>query len=176
MGGIKLSFVPSQPSSLRIISGPHSPASPLSPHHSRLHYSTRRNSCAHHMFSPSPRSQAIASCPPSPMPWMWSCHKCRTHYLLGATRRCLHDGHYFCGGTTVDRITGRVKKHKACSSEFDYIGWKGFGGWKKDGFGGCSLVGQSRGKDCEHQCHFPSECHWKAKHAVQKDFDFDFLD
>ena len=100
------------------------------------------------------------------MPWIWSCHRCHTRYLLGATRRCLNDGHYFCGGTTVDKFSGKVKKHKACISEFDYIGWEDFGRWKRERNGQFCRPGSS--KHCEDECDFPSSCHWKEQHAVQE--------
>ena len=99
------------------------------------------------------------------MPWTWTCHKCHTRYLLGATRRCLLDGHYFCGGTTVDKISGKVKKHRACVSEFDYSGWEDFGRWKRATSGHFSRPGS---KHCEDECNFPSSCHWTEQHAVQK--------
>ena len=98
------------------------------------------------------------------MPWIWSCHRCHTRYLLGATRRCLHDGHYFCGGTTVDKLSGKVKKHKACISEFDYTGWEDFGRWKR---GTSGQIVRPGSKHCEDECDFPSSCHWKEQHAVQ---------
>ncbi|KAF6228362.1 hypothetical protein HO133_008092 [Letharia lupina] len=107
-----------------------------------------------------------------PMPWIWSCHKCHTRYHLGATRRCLHDGHYFCGGTTVDKISGKVKKHRACVSEFDYSGWEDFARWKR----ATSRKGEKAGrKHCEDECDFPSSCHWKEQHPVQET-GFGFLD
>ncbi|MCJ1454603.1 hypothetical protein MMC28_004956 [Mycoblastus sanguinarius] len=109
------------------------------------------------------------------MPWLWSCHKCHAHYLLGVTRRCLNDGHYFCGGTTVDRFTGKTKRHKACTSEFDYIRWKEFGNWKRNVPGPESTSDLCR-KDCEDRCDFPSACHWEVKKAVKKDVGFEFLE
>ena len=98
------------------------------------------------------------------MPWIWSCHKCHTRYPLGATRRCLLDGHYFCGGTTVDPISGKVKKHRACVSEFDYTGWEDFGKWK-----GATNRRSVRhiAKHCQDECDFPSCCHWKEQDAIQ---------
>ena len=99
------------------------------------------------------------------MPWIWSCHKCHTRYLLGATRRCLYDGHYFCGGSTVDKISGKVKKHRACVSEFDYSGWEDFSRWKRATTGQNATLGS---KHCEDECNFPSSCHWKEEHAVQE--------
>ncbi|KAI5271646.1 hypothetical protein E4T47_05108 [Aureobasidium subglaciale] len=75
--------------------------------------------------------------PPSrqPQQWLWSCHLCGRHYNLGVTRRCLDDGHYFCAGTSMvksrkDNIK-RLRRHKACASEFDYAGWKDWGVWKR---------------------------------------------
>ena len=97
------------------------------------------------------------------MPWVWSCHRCHARYLLSATRRCLHDGHYFCGGITVDKISRKVKKHRACISEFDYRGWEDFGRWKRATAG--HVVSS---KHCEDECIFPSSCHWTEHHAVQE--------
>lgn len=99
------------------------------------------------------------------MPWIWSCHKCHTRYLLGATRRCLQDGHYFCGGSTVNKISGKVKKHRACVSEFDYSGWEDFSAWKRATTGQITRRGS---KHCEDECNFPSSCHWKEEHAAQE--------
>ena len=99
------------------------------------------------------------------MPWIWSCHRCHTRYLLGATRRCLQDGHYFCGGITVDKISGKVKKHRACLSEFDYNGWEDFGRWKRAT--SRELV-RSGSKHCEDKCNFPSSCHWKEQYVVDE--------
>lgn len=99
------------------------------------------------------------------MPWIWSCHKCHTRYLLGATRRCLVDGHYFCGGITVDKISGRLKKHRACISEFDYSGWADFGAWRSATTG---QVVRRDSKHCEDECNFPSSCHWKEQQAYQE--------
>lgn len=171
MGRIRPSFTPLEPSSLRKLSGPTSPASPTSPR-TPLHFPN--------LPSPRPKppnafnlKSQIAIEPPSiPMPWIWSCHKCHTRYLLGATRRCLHDGHYFCGGTTVDKVSGKVKKHKACVSEFDYSGWEDFGRWKRATTGQVVRAGN---KHCEDECDFPSSCHWKEQHAVHKT-ELRFLD
>lgn len=99
------------------------------------------------------------------MPWIWSCHKCHTRYLLGATRRCLQDGHYFCGGSTVDKVSGKVKKHRACVSEFDYSGWEDFSSWRRATTGQITRLGS---KHCEDECNFPSSCHWKEEHAAQE--------
>jgi hypothetical protein len=58
---------------------------------------------------------------------------------LGITRRCLEDGHFFCAGLspTINwrKSTNPRKKKggRACGSEFDYAGWKGWGRWKRSG-------------------------------------------
>lgn len=121
MGRFRPSFAPLAPSSLRILSGPISPASSTSSHIPMLF---PKFSSPQAKIPPAFQlSNQISVEPPStPMPWIWSCHRCHTRYLLGATRRCLHDGHYFCGGITVDKVSGKVKKHKACISKFDYTG------------------------------------------------------
>jgi hypothetical protein len=80
--------------------------------------------------------------PPPPLVWLWTCHLCKRTYPLGATRRCLEDGHFFCAGVTeVRRPTPRelkaaggglvVRRHAPCASEFDYAGWKRWGEWRR---------------------------------------------
>lgn len=168
MGGYK-------PSGLRVLSGPVSPASPLSPLPSQLHFPLLPTA----RFSPStPTFGSISKymeAPPEPMPWLWSCHKCHSRYPLGATRRCLNDGHPFCGGTSVDKVTGKIKRHRACASEFDYIGWEDFGSWRSKTVKHHKPATKFR-KDCEHHCDFPSACHWKTRHTPKKRADFGFLD
>jgi hypothetical protein len=70
------------------------------------------------------------------MKWLWACHLCNRQYNLSVTRRCLDDGHYFCAGTSVVRSrkdgVKRLRRHKACASEFDYAGWKDWGVWKRN--------------------------------------------
>ncbi|KAF2274840.1 uncharacterized protein EI97DRAFT_434745 [Westerdykella ornata] len=87
----------------------------------------------------------IPSPSPSPLRWLWQCHNCHRTYPLSVTRRCLEDGHFFCAGTTtlkcwrksVNPRSGgrgnkaRVLRHKACGSEFDYLGWKEWGRWRR---------------------------------------------
>ena len=106
---------------------------------------------------------------------------CNHNYALGTTRRCLEDGHHFCSGTTVvikRRTNGkpRFKRHKACTSEFDYQGWKRWSNWRRGEFGytiihsGAStpdsaiFVSPPRSsrphKDCWNRCDYPSECRW----------------
>ncbi|KAK5999369.1 hypothetical protein QM012_005494 [Aureobasidium pullulans] len=71
-----------------------------------------------------------------PMDWLWACHICHRQYNLSVTRRCLDDGHYFCAGTSIVRSrkdgTRKLRRHKACASEFDYAGWKDWGVWKRN--------------------------------------------
>jgi hypothetical protein len=61
---------------------------------------------------------------------------CHRQYNFSVTRRCLDDGHYFCAGTSVVRSrkdgSRRLRRHKACASEFDYAGWKDRGVWKRN--------------------------------------------
>lgn len=185
MGALKLPFAPLEPSSLRLLSGPVSPASPKTPNRSRF-LLPALPSPRSFSFSSNPSSNSIplslkagVPAPPDRMPWIWSCHKCHARYPLGATRRCLHDGHFFCGGMTVDKRTGRTKKHKACASEFDYLGWEDYGSWQRKVAGRRSstnnLLDKPTHKHCEKECEFPSACHWKARHSPRKEANFDFL-
>ena len=105
--------------------------------------------------------------PKTPMPWVWTCHLCRAHYPLGATRRCLEDGHYFCAGTSTDRQTGKIKKHNACKSEFDYTGWTAYGDWRRRHHGEDKPDFVHGSKDCSKHCDHPSECRWTAKRAAK---------
>jgi hypothetical protein len=70
------------------------------------------------------------------MKWLWVCHMCHRQYNLSVTRRCLDDGHYFCAGISVVRSrkdgSRRLRRHKACASEFDYAGWKDWGVWNRN--------------------------------------------
>jgi hypothetical protein len=133
--------------------------------------------------------------PDSPLQWLWQCHQCRRTYFLGVTRRCLDDGHNFCAGTTTIKTwrkpshrSGRVKKHRACASEFDYQGWKNWGRWRRSGRrdsiydadSSASEYSTSSGstsstnseqykeavKDCWNSCDYPSECRWGRRFGV----------
>ena len=76
----------------------------------------------------------ILTPPPPTLPpaWLWSCHICHTNYPLGATRRCLIDGHRFCAGTvTTNKRTGRSRRSTPCGSVFDYVGWRAYGDWRR---------------------------------------------
>ena len=125
-------------------------------------------------------NKPILSTPPfppplEPLPWLWTCHLCDSRYPLGVTRKCLNDGHTFCSGTTRDKTTGVIKRHRSCNSEFDYVGWSDWQHWRKelrkDDHNGCSTE-----KNCSQECEYPSECRWgrragsiakKAKKAMQ---------
>ena len=48
-------------------------------------------------------------------------------------------------------------------SEFDYIGWEGFGEWKRATTGQIPRLGS---RHCEDECNFPSSCHWNEQHAA----------
>ena len=118
-----------------------------------------------------------------PLPWLWSCHHCHTRYPLGATRRCLHDGHYFCGGTTVSLLTGRpIKRHKACGSEFDYVGWEDMAEWRAASQRAAATAARTyattmtttataegrKRKSCETSCKFPSDCHYTQRKVPRR--------
>lgn len=169
------------PSPLSIPQTPFSPLSPLFPNIQKTH-----TSIAHLPSLPSERVPA----PSSPLHWQWTCHTCASAYPLGATRRCLDDGHYFCAGFSFEKRRGvngvqkRMKKHRACRSEFDYAGWKGRGRWKRSlpssavtpSSGGAPNSGDSgaevrekeneeavqapKRKNCWINCDYPSQCRW----------------
>ncbi|KAI9799125.1 MAG: hypothetical protein M1825_004892 [Sarcosagium campestre] len=102
-----------------------------------------------------------------PLTWLWTCHICHATYSLGATRRCLQDGHYFCSGTTVDKRSGTAKRHASCSSEFDYAGWSAWQHWRRDVLPGAEerVVGH---RNCWQQCDYPSECRWGDRVGVRR--------
>ncbi|KAF1979509.1 hypothetical protein BU23DRAFT_636530 [Bimuria novae-zelandiae CBS 107.79] len=98
--------------------------------------------------------------PPEPLQWRWQCHECRRTYSMGVTPRCLEDGHVFCTGTTAVKTwrrplrAARTKRHRACTSEFDYQGWKTWGRWKRSG------------RHCWNNCDYPSECRWGRRFGM----------
>ena len=138
---------------------------------------------------------SLPSPPKEPLAWLWQCHLCHRTYRLGVTRRCLDDGHRFCSGVTVLARKGgstKIKRHKACASEFDYQGWTAWGEWRRivqdineleasavkacvsplfgrqgttDPTASPSSVTNSPHKDCERNCNYPSECRWDRKIA-----------
>ncbi|KAL8762282.1 MAG: hypothetical protein Q9184_001694 [Pyrenodesmia sp. 2 TL-2023] len=99
--------------------------------------------------------------PPSPYRWMWYCHQCRTGYELGVTRRCLIDDHQLCYGQPVKKRSKKgKKKHQACQSEFDYVGWQNWGAWKRLGTRSEEEPVQ---RNCSARCDWPSQCRWARK-------------
>jgi hypothetical protein len=166
---------PFKPSCLSIPPSPFSPLSPLTP------------AARHKKRTPSGllrTSHETEPVPAAPLQWLWTCHACRSAYPLGATRRCLDDGHRFCAGTTVvmkwrhDGQKRRVKRHKACASEFDYMRWKCWGRWKQAALmskpsartkrveDGDNSDRSARKKDCWTQCDYPSQCRWGKRVGI----------
>ncbi|PSK56730.1 Exosome complex exonuclease dis3 [Elsinoe australis] len=132
---------------------------------------------ANSMTSTSPLKSAIPK-PAEPLAWLWQCHICHRTYRLTVTRRCLDDGHYFCSGMTVISKRDqkpRVKRRRACASEFDYNGWKAVGEWKRKVTAAADeeVDGdkentefekkQTNKKDCWKNCDYPSQCRWGAR-------------
>ncbi|MCJ1399241.1 hypothetical protein MMC11_002443 [Xylographa trunciseda] len=156
------SYIPRRPSPLHISCSPPSPSSPIGP------------TSPFDVLPPQPFTLSLISPlpqlsrPPPTIPplWTWSCHRCSEHYPIGATRRCLHDGHYFCSGNTIDK-KGHTKKHKACGSLFDYVGWKAWGEWRRDSSSRKRRRGpkilREEGCGCGTECDFPSQCRWKPR-------------
>ncbi|KAI9880037.1 MAG: hypothetical protein M1830_005956 [Pleopsidium flavum] len=57
-----------------------------------------------------------------------------------------------------------MKKHIACASEFDYVGWKAWAEWRQEAY---AYTPRNDGKkDCKNACAWPSECRWGKKHGV----------
>ncbi|KAI4115318.1 MAG: hypothetical protein LQ345_004065 [Seirophora villosa] len=161
MVGLRLDFAPFQPSHLRHVYTPRSPASPLESIAKRVR-STYHSTCWN-SSSDSDSSTAVVSSgpPPSPYKWMWYCHQCRTGYEIGVTRRCLIDDHELCYGQPVKKRTKKgKKKNQACQSEFDYSGWKTWGAWKRTQAGQRDAPVQ---RDCSKHCEWPSQCRWACK-------------
>lgn len=155
-------FAPLQPSNLRFQSGPPSPASPLIPqcvtNQSPPRKFTDAESCG---------MTTSDSAPPRPISWLWFCHLCRFSYPLGATRRCLNDGHVVCVGKTVSK-SGRIKRHQMCHTEFDFVGWEVWGRWRRNKHRN-PPVSTHRGNNCSTQCDFPSQCRNKSRRIVSDD-------
>lgn len=105
--------------------------------------------------------------PARPLAWIWQCHLCKSRYPLSATRRCLQDGHFYCSGEADRPNLKKKKRGLSCSSEFDYIGWREWGEWKRK-----VLVSLENGvktkhcaKGCE-KCEFPSQCRYAMSRAL----------
>ena len=150
-------FAPLQPSSLQYSSGPSSPASPKSPFGLRPRPLSTRSVIA--MLSPNTALEdhlwADWWKPVNPGRWTWRCHVCHAQYPLGATRRCLVDGHYLCAGEIKEsRRSGKLRRKNACSSDFDYKGWYLYS-LRRETLNRKRRV-ESRG--CSSNCFHPSEC------------------
>lgn len=186
---LKIHPTPFKPSNLSIPPSRFSPRVPITPPLAPLNSNS-------FIFSTSlPTTTSLAPPPPSPLQWLWQCHQCHRKYPLGVTRRCLDDGHFFCAGTTTvkswrkAKSPRRVKRHRACASEFDYQGWKSRGKWRRneqDDFAADSsssdpdnktAASSASGdeadgkkhdaKDCWHACDYPSECRWRKRFRLQ---------
>ncbi|KAF2134422.1 hypothetical protein P153DRAFT_250341, partial [Dothidotthia symphoricarpi CBS 119687] len=156
---LHISPTPFKSSFLAIPPSPFSPRIPLTPpplaqKHTRY-------------LSSEVRVPPSSEAPSSPLAWVWTCHQCHRSYHLGVTRRCLDDGHHFCAGTTTVKQwrkpvgVRRHKRHRACTSEFDYQGWKTWSRWRGSG--------QKRSvnkQDCWNMCSYPSECRWGKKFGI----------
>ena len=181
---------PFRPSHLSIPPSPFSPLSPLTPlpkpetqrctTHTGTVSSSITDTKTPATFIPSPP----APTPVPPLQWLWTCHKCSSTYPLGATRQCLDDGHSFCAGTTIVKhwcgvsAKKKTKRHKACASEFDYIGWKSWGRWKRSTSTNNKAerlsvqveeekkMKKKTEKDCWQNCDYPSQCRWGKKVGV----------
>ena len=74
----------------------------------------------------------------------------------------------------------RVKRHRACASEFDYAGWKVWGRWRRGVGGGSRRVEHEDGKkkekekDCWNSCDYPSECRWGKRFGVHTPVELEF--
>lgn len=113
------------------------------------------------LFSP---SQAVKQAAPLPSPtkplaWVWQCHLCRSRYPLGATRRCLLDGHYYCSGEADRSNPKKGKRGQSCLSEFDYIGWRDMTDWQRKWRKIAKPNSAHSPQGCEN-CEFPSQCQY----------------
>lgn len=149
MPSLTIEPIPFRSSNLAIPPSPFSPRSPLALalRQKKPRYAQRRDS-----------GVSLPPPPINPMQWIWKCHQCRQSYPLGATRRCLEDGHRFCSGASISRSrrsgTRVHKRHKACSSEFDFVNWKTIGDWKRVSLAPASPSFEGK-KDCWRNCDYP---------------------
>jgi hypothetical protein len=170
---LRIHPTPFRPTLLSIPPSPFSPLLPLTPPPPSKPTSS---TSLHSTTISSPPLHPATSAPANPLSWMWQCHLCHRNYHLAATRRCLDDGHEFCSGTTTTKTARKsvrkVKRHRACASEFDYSGWKTWGRWRRSGrrsnvmSGGNKNGGIMKKKDCWNTCDYPSECRWGRKFGV----------
>ncbi|KAF2101602.1 hypothetical protein NA57DRAFT_53557 [Rhizodiscina lignyota] len=139
IANLAISAIPFRSSNLAIPVSPFSPQLPITPPPVPISLKAA-NISASVSWSSRTNIAPTVSPPKSPLNWVWQCHVCHIRYPLGVTRRCLEDGHHFCAGTTVVKTkrgrngerTRVVRRHKACSSEFDYQGWKAWGDWRRN--------------------------------------------
>lgn len=104
-------------------------------------------------------STSIPHPPDRPLPFIWTCHKCHSRWPLGATRRCLVDGHYLCSVPPNQQTPKKRKKSKKpmiCSTEFDYPAWKEWGEWRRRAHQLSRDLKALEG--CIEDCDFPSQC------------------
>ncbi|KAF2268415.1 hypothetical protein CC78DRAFT_575887 [Lojkania enalia] len=154
---LKIHPTPFKPSHLSIPPSPFSPQTPLILPSNRPAIVNRKL----------PTPDALVPAPPSPLHWVWTCHQCNHSYALGVTRRCLHDGHFFCSGTTTVKNwrksvnPRKIKRHRACDSEFDYQGWKDWGRWKRSGM-----------KDSIHNDYDSSSSSWSSSSSSSPSSSF----
>ena len=107
--------------------------------------------------------------PERPLAWIWQCHLCKCRYPLNVTRRCLHDGHFYCSGETGRPNLKKKKCGQSCSSEFDYIGWREWGEWKRKVLGKLESGAGTKlhAKGCQN-CEFPSQCRYASGRVSPK--------
>lgn len=63
-----------------------------------------------------------------PLPWTWTCHRCRRSYRLGVTSRCLDCGHRMCAGRYTQMLNEEhelvyTEHVRGCEAFFDFIAW-----------------------------------------------------
>ncbi|KAI4142299.1 MAG: hypothetical protein L6R39_004995 [Caloplaca ligustica] len=161
MVGLRLDHTPAQPSHLRNVYMPRSPASPLESIAKRVRRTNNTASSDSSSDSGSSTDSRSSGPPPSPYRWMWYCHQCHTGYELGVTRRCLIDDHELCYGQPVKKRSKKgKKKQQACQSEFDYTGWQSWGAWRRTQAG---QKEQPAERNCFAHCEWPSQCRWDRK-------------
>lgn len=121
--------------------------------------------------------------PRSPFAFIWRCHLCGARYPLGATRRCLVDGHYYCYGQGTGKNIKRKRRGKACPAIFDYHGWEDWNKWREQTRDynflfekeGASPTPATR-TNCWEDCHFPSACRYiETVHGEEDTEDPDFV-
>lgn len=91
---------------------------------------------------------------------------CHESYPLGATRRCLNDGHYLCSGEIKrSKRTGKLRRKRSCTSDFDYKGWQAYSLRRE------TLNRKKRSYEphgCADNCFHPSECRWHPEQIADR--------